>query len=63
MAFALVYSAEHYVFDILLGWAVTALVTFGFSRLARRRAAAPPNSGQKPVAATDTLDGPLLTRS
>ncbi|WP_421845812.1 phosphatase PAP2 family protein [Mycobacterium sp.] len=26
MAFALVYSAEHYVVDILIGWALTALV-------------------------------------
>ena len=39
MAFALVYSAEHYVFDILLGWLVTAVVTIGFAPLA-----APPTS-------------------
>src|SRR5699024_4349981 len=26
MAFALVYSAEHYVFDILIGWALAVLV-------------------------------------
>jgi hypothetical protein len=37
MGFALVYAAEHYVFDILLGWAVTAAVTFGFARWQRRR--------------------------
>jgi membrane-associated phospholipid phosphatase len=26
MAFALVYTAEHYVIDILLGWALAAVV-------------------------------------
>jgi hypothetical protein len=52
MAFALVYSAEHYVFDILLGWVVTAVVTIGFARWERR----PARSG-KPMAATDTLNG------
>ena len=27
MAFTLVYTAEHYVIDILLGWALAAVVT------------------------------------
>jgi hypothetical protein len=40
MAFALVYSAEHYVFDILLGWLVTAIVTIGFAWWQRRHGAA-----------------------
>jgi hypothetical protein len=30
MAFALVYSAEHYVLDILIGWAMAGLVMGGF---------------------------------
>jgi hypothetical protein len=70
MAFSLVYSAEHYVFDILLGWLVTAAVTLAFTRWERRRgdehrrphrqpAVA---AGEKPLAATDTLSGPLPGR-
>jgi hypothetical protein len=69
MGFALVYSAEHYVFDILLGWLVTAAVTIGFARWERRRQPAagpdepaagadekpPASAGEKPLAATDTL--------
>jgi hypothetical protein len=42
MAFALVYSAEHFVVDILLGWALAAIVPFVMGRLesawSRRRA-------------------------
>jgi hypothetical protein len=37
MAFALVYSAEHYVFDILLGWAYTVVGVWVVNRLAARR--------------------------
>jgi membrane-associated phospholipid phosphatase len=37
MAFSLVYSAEHYLFDILLGWAVTAVLTVVVGRWERRR--------------------------
>jgi hypothetical protein len=33
MAFALVYSAEHFVVDILLGWALAAIVLFVLGRL------------------------------
>ena len=58
MAFSLVYGAEHYVFDILLGWLLTGLVTFGFSRWERRRAKAQDALGQ-----ADTLDGPVPARS
>ncbi len=36
MAFALVYSAEHYVFDILLGWALAALVVGTVTAVDRR---------------------------
>jgi PAP2 superfamily protein len=42
MAFTLVYSAEHFVVDILLGWALTAIVLLVMGRLesawSRRRA-------------------------
>jgi hypothetical protein len=37
MAFALVYSAEHYVVDILLGWALAAVVLLVIGRLESRR--------------------------
>jgi membrane-associated phospholipid phosphatase len=32
MAFTLVYTAEHYVVDILLGWALAAVVVMGSNR-------------------------------
>lgn len=38
MAFTLVYTAEHYVVDILLGWVLAAVVVFAFSRYEARRA-------------------------
>jgi hypothetical protein len=63
MAFALVYSAEHYVFDILLGWLVTAAVTIGFARWDRARTRRRNGTGEKPLAATDTLGGSLPGRS
>jgi hypothetical protein len=57
MAFVLVYGAEHYVFDILLGWLLTAVVCFALSwweaRRARREDTAsddvqPPGDAQPP---------------
>ncbi|MDL9935125.1 phosphatase PAP2 family protein [Gordonia sp. ABSL1-1] len=36
MAFALVYTAEHYVFDILLGWALAAAVIVAYRLIDRR---------------------------
>ena len=36
MAFALVYTAEHYVFDILLGWAYTLVAVWIVGRIADR---------------------------
>ena len=36
MAFALVYSAEHYVVDILVGWAFAAIVLLAIGRLEQR---------------------------
>jgi membrane-associated phospholipid phosphatase len=49
MGFTLVYTGEHYVIDILIGWAYAAVVYFAGSRFlawwlrrrAQRRAAAP----------------------
>lgn len=38
MAFTLVYTAEHYVVDILLGWALAAVVLFGLNRYEARKA-------------------------
>ncbi len=37
MAFTLVYAAEHYVVDILLGWALAGIVLLAFGRLETRR--------------------------
>ncbi|WHU46389.1 phosphatase PAP2 family protein [Gordonia sp. L191] len=42
MAFTLVYTAEHYVFDILLGWALAALVVAVY-QLVDRKLIAPRN--------------------
>ena len=47
MAFSLVYSAEHYVIDILAGWVMAVLVSIGFNRYESRG---------KRVAPVDTLD-------
>lgn len=41
MAVTLVYSAEHYVFDILLGWALAALVHAAMNRWELRRSRGP----------------------
>ena len=52
MAFSLVYSAEHYVVDILSGWLVTAIVCVGVGRFERRRR-------QSSLARADRLDQPV----
>jgi membrane-associated phospholipid phosphatase len=36
MAFSLVYTAEHYVVDVLAGWLLAVLVSVGFARRERR---------------------------
>ena len=36
MAFTLVYTAEHYVFDVLLGWALAATVIAVYTLIDRR---------------------------
>jgi len=38
MAFTLVYTAEHYVIDILLGWALAAVIMLAINRFKARRA-------------------------
>lgn len=48
MAVALVYYAEHYVIDVLAGWALAAAVMWGCGRWERRRA------GRKPVPSVQT---------
>ncbi|MBS1691302.1 MAG: phosphatase PAP2 family protein [Actinobacteria bacterium] len=40
MAFTLIYTAEHYVVDVLLGWALAGVVLAALSRLQERRAPA-----------------------
>jgi hypothetical protein len=45
MAFALVYTAEHYVFDILLGWTYTVIAVWVVNRVADRRASVQPTTG------------------
>lgn len=55
MAFTLVYSAEHYVFDILLGWALALVVHAGMNRVQTRksrRPAEPTNASESPVKAS-----------
>jgi membrane-associated phospholipid phosphatase len=49
MAFTLVYSGEHYVFDIVVGWGYTVLVLVGAKLLARWRS----RSGAGVVSAQD----------
>jgi hypothetical protein len=45
MAFALVYTAEHYVVDILLGWAYALVALWAVHRVADRLARRGPESG------------------
>jgi len=37
MAFSLIYSAEHYLIDVLAGWAMAVAIQLGYGRLERRR--------------------------
>jgi predicted PurR-regulated permease PerM len=41
MALTLVYTAEHFVIDILLGWALAAVVMFAMEWFTSRRARPP----------------------
>ncbi len=47
MAFTLVYTAEHYVIDLLLGWALAAVVITLIARYERRRRRPTPTGVQK----------------
>jgi membrane-associated phospholipid phosphatase len=49
MAFTLVYSAEHYVSDILLGWLYAAGVVAAVGWWRRRREARRPEPESEPV--------------
>lgn len=49
MAFTLVYTAEHYVIDLLLGWALAAVVLIALSRWERRPVPADPQPGAEDV--------------
>ena len=51
MAFTLVYTAEHYVIDILLGWALTAVMMLTMQRFRTRRKAQPEKAEVQPSAA------------
>ena len=54
MAFTLVYTAEHYVVDILLGWAFAAVAIFALNRYdARRRARAAEHGSPPPGTRSD----------
>ncbi|QRY53912.1 phosphatase PAP2 family protein [Mycolicibacterium septicum] len=58
MAFTLVYTAEHYVVDILLGWALAGAVLFALNRYEARQTRA---SGSEPAAASvDPMPDPGL---
>jgi membrane-associated phospholipid phosphatase len=53
MAFTLVYSGEHYVFDIVVGWLYTAVTVIGvavYRRYTRPQAATIPKASGLPLA-------------
>ena len=54
MAFTLVYTAEHYVIDILLGWALAAVALLAVNRTKSRRAG--PSSEMVDVQPGQTVD-------
>lgn len=69
MAFTLVYSAEHYVFDLILGWSLAALVMVGCAAVERRWARRTTRHGvdegrdqDDPVGATRAAGEPSVDR-
>lgn len=59
MAFTLVYTAEHYVVDILLGWALAAVVMFALNRYEAWRSSPPvpvQRDNEQPAAPGAELD-------
>ena len=55
MAFTLVYTAEHFVIDILLGWALAAVVLLAISWFKSRRAGPSPEEGGDSTGAAATF--------
>jgi membrane-associated phospholipid phosphatase len=47
MAFTLVYSGEHYVFDVVVGWAYAVAVMVGAALVKRVRTGAPPDGPER----------------
>jgi hypothetical protein len=58
MAFTLVYTAEHYVVDILLGWALAAVVVTASERFDARRKRSRPSGAGEVHLAQGLGDGP-----
>lgn len=56
MAFTLVYTAEHYVVDILLGWALAAAAIFTLNRYETWRAARASKASQPPNESAPNLE-------
>ena len=55
MAFTLVYTAEHYVIDILLGWALAAVVIACDEPLRVATSGRPPDGGDSPSPAARSV--------
>jgi membrane-associated phospholipid phosphatase len=49
MTFSLVYTGEHYVFDVLAGWLCAAVVHAVYTRLESRRASRAADASTRPV--------------
>jgi hypothetical protein len=58
MAFTLVYSAEHYVVDILAGWLLAAVVALVVNRLETRAAGRSGRSLESRIGKSDVPDTP-----
>jgi membrane-associated phospholipid phosphatase len=60
MAFTLVYSGEHYFFDVVVGWLYTVVVVGGFAIWRRRKASMPGSTSldEAPEASSGELVGP-----
>ena len=63
MAFALVYSAEHYALDIFVGWLLAGVVTAGFAGVEQVRAGSVRRGESTQLDEVDTLTRPKPTAS
>jgi hypothetical protein len=64
MGFVLVYSAEHFVLDILLGWLLAGAVALGFSWWERfRESKEQDEAAEMEAAGPDSVEGPQLART